>query len=363
MSDFMKKFKKQFGEDSVFSFADPNSDPVHPIPFGIPSLDYSTNISGLPSGRIVELYGGESSGKTTLCLFLLKSAQKLQKDPESPFYTRRGAYVDVEASASRSHMVSIGIDLNDEDGLMLAEPEDGEQAFDMLESMCASGEFSVIIVDSLAAMSPKAETENGNDYNPVGLQARMISKGLRKLKGIAKRSNTLVVFINQTRVNAGQMFGNPETTPGGNAMKFYASIRGRVSRKVITHKQDKIGQTIFVEFVKNKVGAPYGKTEFDYMYDGGLDIYKDIAEMADRLEIFNKAGSWYFLGESMKDPMELSDGTKVKFNGKSDLAVAFRMNQELFFMINNHIQDALKPKSIEDVPPESEEEFEESGLV
>ena len=362
MSDFQKKFIKAFGENSTFSFAEPDSDPVYPIPFGIPSLDYSTKINGLPSGRIVELFGGESSGKTTLCLELLKNAQKFQHDEKSPFYTRRGAYVDVENSASRAHMLSIGLDLSDEEGIMFAEPEDGEQAFDMLEMMCASGEFSVIIVDSLAGMSPKAETENGNDYNPVGLQARMISKGLRKLKGIAKRSNTLVVFINQTRVNAGQMFGNPETTPGGNAMKFYASIRGRVSRKLITHKGEKIGQTITVEFIKNKVGAPFGKTEFDYMYDTGLDIYKDIAEMADRLEIFNKSGSWYYLGESMKDPLLLSDGTPVKFNGKDALGFAFRMNQELFFMVNNQIQEALKPKQV-DAVQEEEESLEESGLV
>ncbi|MBA4293845.1 DNA recombination/repair protein RecA [bacterium] len=365
MSDFMKKFKKQFGEDSVFSFADPNSDPITPIPFGVPSLDYVTNINGLPSGRLVELYGGESSGKTTLCLMLLKTAQTLQRDKTSRFFGRRGAFVDAEFSASRDHMVSIGIDLNDEDGLMLVEPESGETAFDMLESMCASEEFSVIIVDSVAALSPKAEGENDNTYNPVGLQARMMSKGLRKLKGIAKRSNTLVVFINQTRTNAGQMFGNPETTPGGQSLKFYASIRGRVSRKIIQSKQGPIGQEITVEFIKNKVGAPYGKTTFNYMYDSGVDIYTDIAEMADRLEIFNKAGSWYYLGESTKNPMELSNGLKVKFNGKADLAFAFRMNQELFFMVNNHVQEALKPKTILDAAPENEEEepSEEATLL
>lgn len=360
-TEFMKKFKKQFGEDSVFSFADPNSDPVFPIPFGVPSLDYSTNINGLPSGRIVELFGGESSGKTTLCLMLMKSAQKLQKDKSTPLYKRRAAFVDVESSASREHMVSIGLDLNDDDGVLLVQPEDGETTFDMLEAMCASEEFSVIIVDSLAAMLPKAEAENGNDYNPVGLQARMISKGLRKLKGIAKKSNTLVVFINQTRVNAGQMYGNPETTPGGNAMKFYASIRGRVSRKIITDKKDKIGQTITVEFIKNKVGAPFGKTEFDYMYDSGIDIYKDIAEMAERLQIFNKSGSWFYLGDSSKDPMKLSDGTDIRFNGKENLAFAFRMKEELFFMVNSQIQEALKPKMVgapaeeEEGPPPEEE--------
>ncbi|MGF0347663.1 AAA family ATPase [Rhodococcus sp. IEGM1300] len=356
MSDLLKQMNKRFGEDAFYTFADPTKNLVHPIPFSVPSLDYASGINGAPSGRIIELYGEPSSGKTTLTLMLIKSVQSLQKNKDSFFFGKRAAFIDAECAASREHMKAMGVDFDEKDGLLLTEPDSGEQAFDMAEALCESGEVSLIIIDSVAALAPKAEVDKDNDYNPVGLQARMMSKGLRKLKSVAKRTGTLIVFINQTRVNAGQMFGNPETTAGGKALEFYCSMRIRLSRKLITDKKDKIGQTITCEFIKNKVAAPYGKTEFDYFYTTGVDIYKDIAEMADRLNIFNKNGSWYYLGDSFKEPKELSDGTKIKFNGKEQLSAAFRFQPELFMMVNSQVQEALKPKEHE-APEDVEDEF------
>lgn len=362
MSNLLKVLNKRFGEDAFFTFANPDTNPIHPIPFSIPSLDYSSGINGAPSGRIIELFGDPSSGKTTLALFLIKSAQALQKQKDSFFFGKRAAFIDAEMAASRTHMKAVGIDFSDDEGLMITEPESGEIAFDMAEALCESGEISIIVIDSVSALSPQAEVDKDNDYNPVGLQARMMSKGLRKLKTVAKRTNTLIVFINQTRMNAGQMFGNPETTSGGKALEFYCSQRIRVSRKLITEKKDKIGQEITCEFVKNKVANPYGKTTFNYFYTTGVDIYSDIAEMADRLQIFNKNGSWYYLGEDFKNPAQLSDGTPIKFNGKAGLGVAFRFNPELFMLINSQVQDALKPKEL--LPPvEPDEEYVEEALV
>lgn len=362
MSNLLNVLNKRFGEDAFFTFADPNANPIHPIPFGISSLDYSSGINGAPSGRIIEMFGDPSSGKTTIALGLIKSAQYLQKQKDSFFHGKRAAFVDAEMAASREHMKAMGIDFSDDQGLLITEPDSGEQAFDMAEALCESGEISLIVIDSVAALSPKAEVEKDNDYNPVGLQARMMSKGLRKLKTVAKKTNTLIVFINQTRMNAGQMFGNPETTAGGKALEFYCSQRIRVSRKLITEKKDKIGQEITCEFVKNKVAAPYGKTTFKYFYNTGIDVYEDIAEMADRLDIFNKKGSWYYLGEDFKEPAELSDGSPIKYNGKASLATAFRFNPELFMMINSQVQDALKPKELT-APADTEEEFVEETLV
>lgn len=344
MSDIFKDMIKKYGDDVVFSFDDDNAPQYHIIPFNIASLDYESGVGGVPTGRIIELYGDYSAGKSTITNFLLKSAQALAKK-EGFFKGKRTALLDMENAADKKYLKRMGVDLSPDKGLIVARLDSGEDAFDMMESLANSGEVSLVIVDSVPALLPIKMMENDMDYNPIGLQARMISLGLNKLKGVASRTNTTFVFINQTRVDVGKMHGNPETTPGGKALSFYATMRIRLARSILTKGKDKVGQNIRASFEKNKVSAPFGKTDFDFFFESGLDVYLDIAKLSNKLDVFNKAGSWFYLGESMKKPDQLSDGTAIKFNGETQLADAFRQHLELFMLANTIIHQKLDERA------------------
>lgn len=341
---FYKSMIKKYGDDQVFSFDNVNAPKYHIIPFNLPSLDYESGVGGIPTGRIIELYGDYSAGKSTVSNLLIKSAQALAKLPGF-FKGKRVLLIDVENAADKAYLKKMGLDLSEETGLIIARPDSGEDAFDIMEAACLSGEISLIITDSVPALLPIKMMENDMDYNPIGLQARMISLGMNKLKGIASKTNTACVFINQTRVDVGKMHGNPETTPGGKALSFYATMRIRLARNIIVKGKDKIGQTIRASFEKNKVSAPFTKTEFNYFFDSGIDMHLDIAKLSNRLDIFSKSGSWFYLGESMKTPDQLSDGTPIKFNGETQLADAFRQHFELFLTANTLIKKRLDERA------------------
>lgn len=362
MSKFYKDMQKRYGTDLVFAFDNENAPKYHIIPFNLPSLDYESGVGGVLTGRITELYGDYSAGKSTLSNLLIKSVQALAKLPGF-FLGKRVLLIDAENAADKAYLKKMGIDLSEETGLIIARPDSGEDAFDIMEAACLSGEIALIITDSVPALLPIKMMENDMDYNPIGLQARMISLGLNKLKGIASKTNTACVFINQTRVDVGKMHGNPETTPGGKALSFYATMRIRLARSVIVKGKEKVGQNIRASFEKNKVAAPFTKTDFDFYFNSGIDMYADIAKLSNKIDIFSKAGSWFYLGESMKNPDTLSDGTPIKFNGESQLADAFRQHMDLFFMANTLITQKLEEKRQSAVIDDTFDAEEEARII
>lgn len=337
-SDIVSEFNKKFGEGTFFTFEDVGAQTkVFPISTGIPSVDYASGIGGLPLGRIVEIFGPESSGKTTLSLYAIAQFQQLAKTPGSAVFGKRAVYIDAEHSLDPIHIQNIGVDITAKTGMLINQPESGEQAFDLMESICLSNRFGICVVDSVAALVPMKETENDMSYNPIGLQARMMSQGLRKLKGLAAKHNVLFIFINQLREKM-VMMGNPETTPGGRALKFYASVRMDVRRKMIERQGVNIGQSTTVKFVKNKVSRPFTIAEYDYLYAEGIDLLKDIMSVAIEQDIIKRAGAWYFLGESSKHPYKDTQGNDLKWQGKDALLESLRQSPALFQYINQMVQ-------------------------
>jgi recombination protein RecA len=362
-SELIHDFNKRFGEGTFFTFEDVGaSTHVYPISTGIPSVDYASGIGGLPAGRIVEIYGPESSGKTTLSLYVIAQFQKLCQNPDSPFFGKRAAYIDAEHSLDPLHVAAIGVDVSSKTGMLINQPDSGEQAFDLLEAICLSNQFGIAVVDSVAALTPMKELENSMDYNPIGLQARMMSQGLRKLKGLASKHNVMVIFINQLREKM-VMMGNPETTPGGRALRFYASVRMDVRRKVIDKSGVNIGQHTTVKFVKNKVSRPFTVSEYDYYYDTGVDIMKDIMNVAVEQEVIKRAGAWYYIGEDNKNPMKDKNGNELKWQGKESLFEVLKASPKLYNYIYQVVQGNIPKDSqmvIEDDSQDDESDLEET---
>lgn len=354
-NDIIQEFNKRFGEGTFFTFDDPEISKVYPIPTGISSFDYALGIGGLPLGRIVEFFGPESSGKTTVALKVIAEAQKLAKDPQSPLYGKRTAYIDAEHALDPIHVENLGVDVSRETGMLINQPDSGEEVFDLCESICTSEKFSVCVVDSVAALVPLKELEEGMDYNPIGLQARMMSQGLRKLKGLANKHGVLLLFINQIRHKVGVMYGNPETTPGGHALKFYASVRVDIRKKEIKQKDVFIGQTITATIKKNKVSRPHTKAEFDYYWDTGIDVVKDIMNVALMNGVINRAGAYYFMGEDAKNPVKDVHGNELKWQGKDNLLESLKQSPELFDYIYNVVLGKI-PKGAQYVEEEKAEE-------
>ena len=332
----LKQIDKAFGKGTILRLGDKEIEPIDSISTGSIGLDIALGIGGVPKGRIIEIYGPESSGKTTLTLHLIAECQKAGG---------ACAFVDAEHALDVKYAKNLGIDT---DNLYISQPDFGEQALDIVETLARSGAVDLIIVDSVAALTPKSEIEGDMGDQHVGLQARLMSQALRKLTGIVHKMGTTVVFINQIRMKIGAMgYGTPETTTGGNALKFYASVRLDV-RKVATLKQsdEPIGNRVKVKVVKNKVAPPFKVAEFDIMFGEGISKEGEIVDYGVKLDIIDKSGAW-FSYESTK----IGQGRE---NAKAFLKENLNIAEEITTKIRENIGDSMMSSADEE--NESEEE-------
>ena len=282
LNEALKKIEKEHGKGSVMKLGETSGLDVDSIPTGVIGLDIAAGVGGLPRGRIIEVYGPESSGKTTVTLHCIAEAQK-----------RNGiaAFIDAEHALDPVYARSLGVDV---DNLIISQPDTGEQALDIAESLIRSGAIDILVIDSVAALVPKAEIEGDMGDSHVGLQARLMSQALRKLTGSIKKSNCVVIFINQLREKVGVMFGNPETTTGGRALKFFSTMRIEVRRIDSIKQGDKIlGNRTRIKIVKNKVAPPFKQIEFDIMYGTGISKSGDLLDVAVGIDVIKKAGAWH----------------------------------------------------------------------
>ena len=313
----LNQIEKQFGKGSVMKLGDSVGVPVDVIPTGCLELDIALGVGGVPRGRIVEVYGPESSGKTTVALHMVAEAQKLGG---------AAAFIDAEHALDPTYASNLGVDI---DNLYVSQPDTGEQALEITEALVRSGAIDIIVIDSVAALVPKAEIDGEMGQSHVGLQARLMSQALRKLAGITSKSGTVAVFINQLREKVGVMFGSPETTPGGRALKFYSSVRLDVRRiETLKNGADMIGNRTRIKVAKNKVAPPFKKAEFDIFYGEGISAESSVINLGTEMGIIKKSGSWFYYGDE-----RIAQG---------------KDNARLYLKENKDVYDLLKAKILEE---------------
>jgi len=322
LNEVVAEIKQKFGEGAIMKLKEVSAVDIDVIPTGSLSLDLALGVGGMPRGRIIEIFGPESSGKSTLALHVCAEAQK-----------RGGtaAFIDAEHALDPDYARRIGVKVDD---LLISQPDSGEQALQIVETLVRSGEVDVIVVDSVAALSPQAEIDGEIGEMQIGLQARLMSQFLRKLSGIIAKTKTVVIFLNQTRMKIGVMFGNPETTPGGLALKFYASVRIDLRRIAqIKQKEEIVGSRVKAKIVKNKVAPPFKTAEFDIFYNEGISYFGDILNAGLKAEVIKKAGSWLQfndikLGQGMESSKEyLKNNPEVAEKIKEAVLLASRREQ------------------------------------
>ena len=310
----ISQIEKNFGKGTVMRLGDRPEMNVEAIPTGSLALDAALGIGGVPKGRIIEIYGPESSGKTTLALHIVAQAQKRGGEV---------AFVDAEHALDPDYAARIGVDI---DSMLVSQPDTGEQALEITDALVRSGAVDVVVVDSVAALTPRAEIEGEMGDTFVGLQARLMSQALRKLGGNMSKTNCVVIFINQLRMKIGVMYGNPETTTGGNALKFYASVRIDIRRtEAIKNGTEIVGNRTRAKIVKNKVAPPFKEAIFDIMYGEGISKWGELVDLAVQLDLINKSGSWFSIGDERIG--QGRDNAKLYLQEHPD--VADRIEQEV----------------------------------
>ena len=333
----MKQIDKNFGKGTIVRLGDKDIEPIEAISTGSIGLDMALGIGGVPVGRVIEIYGPESSGKTTLALQITAQAQAEGKVC---------AFIDAEHALDVLYAKNLGVDV---ENLLVSQPDFGEQALDVVETLARSGAVDVLVIDSVAALTPKAEIEGEMGDQQVGLQARLMSKALRKLTGVLHKTNTTVIFINQLRMKIGMMgYGSPETTTGGNALKFYASVRIDV-RRIATLKQgeSQIGNRVKAKVIKNKVAPPFRQAEFDIMFGEGISKEGELVDYGVKLDIVDKSGAWFSYGE------------KKLGQGKENVKAKFKEEPELAAEIEAKIKEALGITSMLTMDSETIKDSEE----
>ena len=330
ISDALDAIRSKFGDESIMKLGEKPRVNVNAVPTGSLGLDAALGIGGMPRGRIIEIFGPESSGKTTLALHVVAEAQKLGGVC---------AYIDAEHAMDPEYAKRLGVKIDD---LLISQPDAGEQALEIVDSLIRTGKMDVVVIDSVAALTPRAEIEGDMGAHHVGAQARLMSQALRKLTAIVAKSKTIVIFINQIRMQIGVMFGNPETTPGGKALKFYASVRLDIRRIAQIKKGEEImGGRVRVKVVKNKVAAPFRQTEFDLMYNEGISQEGEIIALGEKFELLTKSGSSYSYTPVDADGKKI--GEEVKLGRGYDATRQFlKENTDVREEILNKIREKLK---------------------